>query len=143
VVDDGSPTAAPLDPVRLYEPTTKPGHSLPHAWVEHAGERLALGSLTHGGHFVLIAGEDGAAWVKAAEELAAERDIPLRAVRVGHGDADLIDVRMAWLKQREISSTGAVLVRPDRFVAFRSLEGVDDPLNTLADVFGQILAMKN
>jgi 2,4-dichlorophenol 6-monooxygenase len=140
VVDDGSTPRAPLDHVRLYEPSTAPGHSLPHAWVERADERFPLGSLVHGGHFVLIAGEEGHPWVEAAEKLAVARNIPLRAVRVGLGDSDLIDMRLAWIKNREISPTGAVLVRPDRYVGFRSLAGVDDPLSTLSSALDQILA---
>lgn len=140
IVDDGSPPYVPLDPVRLYEPSTKPGHPMPHAWVEREGTRIALNTLVHGGHFVLLAGEDGQPWVDAAEKVAAERGIPLRAGRVGVLDSDYVDVRCAWLKHRGISATGAVLVRPDRYVAFRSLDGVDDPLSTLTSVFGQILA---
>ena len=71
VVDDGSPPYVPLDPIRLYEPSTQPGHPLPHAWVEREGERIALGTLAYHGQFLLIAGEDGQEWVAAAERLAA------------------------------------------------------------------------
>ena len=53
VVDDGSAPYVPLDPVRLYEPSTKPGHPLPHAWIEREGERLPLGTLVHGDNFLL------------------------------------------------------------------------------------------
>jgi len=140
VVDDGSAPYVPLDPVRLYEPSTKPGHPLPHAWVEREGERLALGTLVDGGHFVLIAGEDGQAWVDAAEKLAAEHGIPLRAARVGVLDSDYVDVRCSWLKHRGISPEGAVLVRPDRYIGFRSHGAVDDPCTTLAAAFRRILA---
>ena len=139
-VDDGSPPYVPLDPVRLYEPSTKPGHPLPHAWVEREGERLALGTLVDGGHFVLIAGEEGQAWVDAAEKLAAEHGIPLRAARVGVLDSDYVDVRCSWLKHRGISPEGTVLVRPDRYIGFRSHGAVDDPRTTLADAFSRILA---
>jgi len=140
VVDDGSDPYIPLDPVRLYEPSTKPGHPLPHAWVEREGERLPLGTLVHGDYFLLIAGEDGNAWVEAAEKLAAEHNLPLRAVRVGVLDSDYVDVRCAWLKNREITSTGAVLVRPDRYIAFRSMEAVDDPKAVLTGTLNQILS---
>ena len=68
IVHDGSPEYVPLDPVRLYEPSTKPGHPMPHAFVEREGERIPLGTLVHGGHFLLIAGEDGGDWVEAAEQ---------------------------------------------------------------------------
>jgi 2,4-dichlorophenol 6-monooxygenase len=135
-----SDVPVPLDPVRLYEPSTRPGHPLPHAWVERSGERLALGSFVHGGYFVLVAGEDGQPWIEAAEKLAARLALPLRAARVGLDDAGLVDMRCAWLKNRAISRTGAVLVRPDRYVAFRSMSAVHDPLDTLGAAFRQILA---
>jgi 2,4-dichlorophenol 6-monooxygenase len=140
VVDDSSPEPARIDPVRIYQPSTRPGNSLPHAWVEHDGRRVALGSLVHGGHFVLITGEDGLEWVEAASKIAAERNISLRTTRVGFVDVDHVDVRCAWLKQRGVSSAGAVLVRPDRFIAFRCAEAVSDPTAALNTVFDQILA---
>jgi 2,4-dichlorophenol 6-monooxygenase len=128
-----------VDKVRLYQPTTRPGHPLPHAWVERAGERVPLRSLIHDGHFALIAGEDGQAWVDAAAKIGEQLRIPLRTARVGFGDVDLIDVRMAWLKQRSISPTGAVLVRPDGYIAFRSIAAADDPVTVLSSAFSQIL----
>jgi 2,4-dichlorophenol 6-monooxygenase len=141
VIDDGG-GHAPLDPVRLYEPSTRPGHPLPHAWVEREGSRIPLGTLVGDAAFLLIAGEDGAPWLEAAEKLAAEHDVPLRAIRVGVVDGDYIDVRCAWLKHREITSAGAVLVRPDRYVGFRSPAGVVDPYTVLADALGRILSTK-
>lgn len=140
VVHDGSPEYVPLDPVRLYEPSTKPGHPMPHAFVERQGERTALGTLVHGGKFLLLAGEEGHAWVEAAEKLAAENDLPLVAGTVGVLNSDFVDVRCAWLKNRAISATGVVLVRPDRYVAFRLLDAVDDPHAALKDALSQVLA---
>jgi 2,4-dichlorophenol 6-monooxygenase len=140
VVDDGSAAYVPLDPVRLYEPSTKPGHPLPHAWVEREGERIPLGTLVDGGYFVLLAGEEGQAWVEAAEKIAAVKGIPMRAGRVGVLDSDYVDVRCAWLRHRGISPAGAVLVRPDRYVGFRSAGASDDPLTELTSALGRILA---
>jgi 2,4-dichlorophenol 6-monooxygenase len=139
IVGDGTTAPVPLDKVRIYQPSTRPGQPLPHAWVERSGERLALRELIHGGHFALIAGEDGQAWVEACTKVAERRNIPLRAARVGLGDVDLIDVRLAWLKQREISRDGAILVRPDGHIAFRSIAAVDDPLAVLSSAFSRIL----
>jgi 2,4-dichlorophenol 6-monooxygenase len=140
MVEDGSPAHVPVDPVRLYEPSTKPGHPLPHAFVEREGERIALGSLVAGGKFLLLAGEDGHAWVEAATKLAAAHDLPLVAGTVGVDGSDFIDVRCAWLKQRGISRDGAVLVRPDRYVAFRSTDAVDDPYATLRAALNSVLS---
>jgi 2,4-dichlorophenol 6-monooxygenase len=139
IIDDGSPAEPRIDPVRIYEPSTRPGSPLPHAWVEREGRRIALGSLVHDGHFVLIAGEDGQAWVDAATLLAGQQDIPLHATRVGFGDVDHVDVRCAWHKQRGITSAGAVLVRPDRHVAFRAAGAATDPVAELSAAFEQIL----
>jgi len=140
VIDDGSPQHEPLDAVRLYEPSTRPGSPLPHAWVERQGERIALGTLVEPGHFVLIAGEHGQAWVDAAEQIAADRGLPLRAVRVGVLAGDFIDVRCAWLRNREIAPDGALLVRPDRYVGFRSHACVADPYAVLDAALAHILA---
>jgi 2,4-dichlorophenol 6-monooxygenase len=140
VVPDGDRVPTPLDPARLYQPSTTPGHPLPHAWVERAGARIALRTLTHGGHFLLIAGEDGHDWIDAAEQTAARHGVGLRTARVGMGDVDLIDIRFAWLKNRGISRTGAVLVRPDGHIAWRSAAAHDNPADVLIDAFTQILA---
>ncbi len=140
VVHDGSPVHVPLDPVRLYEPGTKPGHPLPHAFVERGGERIALGELVYGDKFVLLTGENGQAWVEAANKIAAEHSIPMVAATVGLLGADLIDVRFAWLKNRSISADGAVLVRPDRYIAYRSIDAVADPHGELTNALSQILA---
>jgi 2,4-dichlorophenol 6-monooxygenase len=139
VVSDGSPAPIPLDAIRLYEPCTRPGHPLPHAWVLRGGERVPLRSLVHDGHFALIAGEKGHAWVQAAERLSREWGFPLRAGRAGVDEGDLIDIRLAWLKNRSITAHGAVLVRPDAYIGFRSLAEVDDPYAALASALRKIL----
>ncbi|WP_329042205.1 FAD-dependent monooxygenase [Streptomyces sp. NBC_00178] len=139
IVGDGTPPPVSPDEIRLYQPSSRPGHALPHAWVERSNERLALRSLIHDGHFALIAGEQGQAWVEAAEDIARTRGIPLRSARVGLGKVDLIDIRLAWKRSRTISAEGALLIRPDGYIAFRSINADDDPLACLTAAFDQIL----
>ncbi len=143
VIDDGSPAIVPVDALRTFEPSTKPGHPLPHAWVSRRREVFPLQNLTHGGKFVLIAGEDGNAWVEAAHKIAENTGIPLDAVTVGADDAQLADVRFAWLRKRQITRQGAVLVRPDRFVGFRSFGAVNDHAEVLLRALRQILSNNN
>ena len=120
VVPDGSAAPAPADDIRVYQPSTRPGAPLPHAWIDDEdGNRRPIKDLVAPGRFLLIAGEDGQAWCEAARQLAAEADIPLDALRIGHLDGDLYDPRCAWLRHRQIASDGAILVRPDRFIAWR------------------------
>ena len=61
-------------------------------------------------------------------------------MRIGHLDGDFFDPRCTWLRQREIGPEGAILVRPDRFVAWRSIGAHADPASELAGALGQVLA---
>ena len=141
IVDDGSPAPEPIEPIRVYEPSTQPGAPLPHAWIDDEdGQCRPIKDLIEPGRFLLIAGEDGESWCRAARELAATSGLPLDAVRIGHLDGDLFDPRCTWLRHREIGSDGAILVRPDRYVAWRSITASQNPLEELAAALGQILA---
>jgi len=132
VVDDGTPASAAIDDVRMYMPTTRPGSPLPHAELEDRdGNRLPMMKLVRPGRFLLIAGEEGAAWCDAAGKLAEAAHLPIDAVRIGHATGDYRDPRCTWLRHREISPRGAVLVRPDRFVGWRSIDAAADPLAAL------------
>ena len=141
VVPDGTEPPTAIDDIRVYEPSTRPGAPLPHAWIEdEVGERRPIKDLVAPGRFLVIAGEDGGSWCEAANELASAAGLPLDAVRIGHLDGDLYDPRSAWVRHREIQSDGAILVRPDRFIAWRAPTTADDPLGELARALGQILA---
>jgi 2,4-dichlorophenol 6-monooxygenase len=141
VVPDGSAAPAPADDIRVYQPSTRPGAPLPHAWVEDEdGCRRPVKDLVTPGRFLLIAGEDGQAWCAAARQLAEEADLPLDAVRIGHLDGELYDPRCTWLRHRQIATDGAVLVRPDRFITWRHQAGSDEPWAVLAAALSQILA---
>jgi 2,4-dichlorophenol 6-monooxygenase len=140
VVPDGTPAPQPAEEIRVYQPSTRPGSPLPHAWIEDEdGRRQPIKDLVGPGRFLLIAGEDGAAWCDAAQRLAAEAGLPLDAVRIGHIDGDLYDPRCMWLRHRGIGAGGAVLVRPDRFVAWRRTGAREHPLEELADALGRVL----
>lgn len=140
VVPDGTPAPVQLDEVRIYEPSTRPGAPLPHAFVEREGERFPLVSLVHGGKFLVLAGPTGRAWVDAANKLAAENGLPLEAATVGIDGADLVDVRFSFRTHSGISDDGVLLVRPDRYIAFRSAGAAEDPEAALRTALNQVLA---
>jgi 2,4-dichlorophenol 6-monooxygenase len=140
IVPDGTPPRDNPDDIRIYQPSTRPGSPLPHAWVEDREGARAMKDLVAPGRFLLIAGEDGHGWVEAARTLAGGADrLPLDTVRLGHLDGDVLDPRCSWARHREIGADGAVLVRPDRFVAWRSLGASADPGRELAAVLGAVL----
>jgi 2,4-dichlorophenol 6-monooxygenase len=143
VVDDGTPAAEAIDDIRMYMRSTRPGAPLPHAELDDLdGNRVPMMSIVKPGRFLLIAGEDGADWCDAAKMLASTSGIPLDAVRIGHASGDYRDPRCMWLRHRDISPRGAVLVRPDRYIGWRSIEAATDPLGALRQAMSKVLARR-
>lgn len=138
LVPDGGSPHEPLDPIRIYEPWTRPGHPVPHAWISGNGERIALGDMVSGGHFLLIAGEDGGAWVRAARELASRHRLRLRAFTLGFDEGDYIDLRGTWTRLRRMDRHGCLIVRPDRYVAFHAPTAVAETGQVLEEAFGRL-----
>lgn len=138
LVSDGSASATG-DPLgQVYQPTTRPGHRLPHAWLEHAGQRLSTHDIAGvEDAVVLITGSRGGAWLAAAAEVAEKLGVNIATAQVGttHHDAD-----GHWGAVCEIEEDGAILVRPDNHVAWRSLSSDDQPALTLAAAVEVVLA---
>ncbi len=140
VVPDGTPAPEPADRVRVYEPSTRPGSPLPHAALEYPdGRQVSTLDLVRPGRFLLLAGPSADGWVQAATGLAEAHGLPLDTARIGHVDGDLLDTRCRWAQIRGIGDDGAVLVRPDRFVAWRSVCAGADPVGTLASALSGVL----
>ena len=139
VVGDGTPfPVSERDPELYYEPTTHPGAYLPHAWVERHRERVSTLDLAGHGRFCLIVGVGGEPWKGAAREVAAELGIELPVFAVGYR-CEYDDVLAQWARVREIDDRGALLVRPDRHVAWRSMSRPASPREALASALRTIL----
>jgi 2,4-dichlorophenol 6-monooxygenase len=140
IVDDGTPLPK-RDPLGShFTPSTHPGCRLPHAWVSHDGACLSTHDLLPVGGFLLIAGENGAAWVAAAQRLAAQSGICIRACQIGAGERAIADPSKAWTEVRETDADGAILVRPDGHVGWRARAADSDPLARLSEALKHILA---
>jgi 2-polyprenyl-6-methoxyphenol hydroxylase-like FAD-dependent oxidoreductase len=118
----------------LYRPTGQPGARAPHIVLELDGKRLSTIDLFNR-HFVLLSGIDGHDWQEAAHCIAEQYSIELPNYRIGTG-GDFIDVHGDFLSTYGISCNGAVLVRPDGFIAWRS--GAAD--KNLEQVFARLLS---
>jgi 2,4-dichlorophenol 6-monooxygenase len=141
IIDDGTPAVDPIDPIRTYVPTTRPGSPLPHAWVEaDIGSPVSTLHLVRPGRFLLVTGEDGDAWRSAAAAVADKTGVDIDTASIGHLCGDYLDPRCVWMRQRNIGPAGAILVRPDRFVAWRSAGTVADPERELAAAVIRILS---
>jgi hypothetical protein len=117
IADDGA--VATPSPVRTYEPTALPGARLPHAWVERDGRRVSTLDLVAYDRFTLVTGANGRPW---GDELAAR--LPIAVVTLGR---DAIDRDGTWARLLDLVPDGAILVRPDQHVAWRSAPGAVDP----------------
>jgi 2,4-dichlorophenol 6-monooxygenase len=132
VVPDGSAPPAVANPVREFVPTARPGARLPHAWVSRAGGRASTLDLASSTGFTLIAGAAGDAWCAAA---ALARP-PLVVLVLGR---DLPDPEGALAARLGLEPGGALLVRPDQHVAWRSAAAVHDPTGALRSALATVL----
>ena len=138
--DTPFPEPASGDRELNYLPTTHPGAPMPHAWIEHNRKKLAMHDLAGHGRFTLIVGVGGEPWVRAAAEVSAELGIELPVYSVGLR-CEYDDVTNDWAKVREVGDQGAVLIRPDRFIAWRSTDLPEAPGKALSDALRQVLSI--
>jgi hypothetical protein len=128
VVPDGTPRVVVNDPVTDYVPSARPGSRAPHVWLKRGDEQISTIDL-FGPHFVLLAGSDGDAWRRAAQAIGPSWP-PLVVFTVGN-DGDLADPDGNWHEAYGGDTDGAVLVRPDGHVAWRSRSAASNPLQVL------------
>jgi putative polyketide hydroxylase len=128
VVPDDTPRIVVDDPVTEYVPSARPGSRAPHVWLTRGNERISTIDL-FGPHFVLLAGADGDPWRRAAQAIGPSWP-PLVVFTIGM-DGDLGDPDGAWHETYGVGTEGAVLVRPDGHVAWRSRSGVSNPVQVL------------
>jgi 2-polyprenyl-6-methoxyphenol hydroxylase-like FAD-dependent oxidoreductase len=99
------------------QPSGRPGSRAPHFELTANGRRVPVHDLFDR-EFVLLAGAEAAAWEQAATTLRERRALPLSRVRVGDG-ASRAD-HAEFTRKYGVKPDGAVLVRPDGVIAWRS-----------------------
>jgi putative polyketide hydroxylase len=116
VIGDGSEPARAEDTYSDYVPSATPGCRAPHVWL---GEERALLSTIDlcGPSFTLFVGPDGEQWESQVADARRALDIPIASYRIG--SAGLQD-HGGFLDAYGIEADGAVLVRPDAHIAWRS-----------------------
>jgi 2-polyprenyl-6-methoxyphenol hydroxylase-like FAD-dependent oxidoreductase len=128
----GSPMGVHADPRQTYG---MPGSRAPHLWLNRQGERVSTIDLT--GRYLLLTGATGGQWIDAARAAADDLGgVGLDAYCVGR---DLEDRAGAFEQAFGITSSGASLVRPDGFVAWRSPAAATDPTRTMRSALGASL----
>lgn len=121
VVSDDTPPPAPDDALGQYVPTARPGHRAPHLWLDEARTISTLDLF--GESFVLLTSPHADAWNTAELDSSG---MPLRRFEIDHPD---------WANLYGIDTLGAVIVRPDGYVAWRSPDSPDNAAETLRLLF--------
>jgi putative polyketide hydroxylase len=102
------------------QPSASPGTRAPYIALEHAGEQLSTHDL-FGHHFVLLTGSEGLSWQTAVHQVVEQLHLTLDIYQVG-GSTGFIDKQHRFLQTYGIRADGAVLVRPDGYIAWRARE---------------------
>jgi len=110
------------------------GQRAPHAWVHRDGRRISTLDLFDG-QLTLLAGRRGGPWYRAAAEIAAD-GTPLTALSVGR---ELRDDDGTFADRYALGDTGAALVRPDGYLAWRTSAPAADALGQLRSVLNLVL----
>lgn len=142
--DEPAPPSLPDDSVRERLISSYPGMRLPHAWLNARipGKQFSTIDLAGKGKFCLLTRPGGGeVWKKAAEEVSRKVGVEISAYSIGWRE-DFEDVYFDWAKRAEIQEGGCVLVRPDRFVAWRARGMVDSPEVKLEEVMRRVLCIE-
>ncbi|ANZ20222.1 Putative polyketide hydroxylase [Streptomyces noursei ATCC 11455] len=136
----GADPELPVVPEQLRL-TGEPGTRAPHLWLHGDGARRSTLDLYERSFVLLTGTEDGKIWRAAAEAAAAHWSACLDHYRIGtDADADLVpEEGVDWAEVHGTAPEGAVLVRPDGFVAWRADGRVADPEGALREVLGGLL----
>ncbi|KAL2862701.1 FAD binding domain-containing protein [Aspergillus lucknowensis] len=133
--------------VLYHEASTYPGCRLPHVRLNRSipGEPVSTIDLAGHREFTPFTGVGGDAWREAAEIVAEKLRIPMLAHSIGFGvHQDWADLYFDRARMRGVQESGAVLVRPDRFVAWGAdgvLGGVEECEGRLTGVMKSVLCL--
>ena len=128
LVSDGT-QLPPRDPMAgIYHPVTRPGSRLPHAVLSREGKRVGTHDLVRPGRWTLFCNRGS--WRGAARAAAKKTGIEIDVAVIG-ARGDYQDAEGNWKRLCQISGGGAVLVRPDTHVAWRSKDAPVKPAEAL------------
>lgn len=126
--------SADLPPAQLPDVWNgQPGTRSPHLWATRAGERVSTLDLLRGSWVLLTESEE---WADAAYDAAAALNVSLHAVLLGT-EVVLAETN-AFASAYGVDSRGAVLVRPDGYIAWRARSGSASPAETLIGVLNAV-----
>ncbi len=115
-VDDGRPDIDPRASHGL------PGTRGPHVELLRGADTISALDL-YLGSFVLMVGPDGEGWREAAESAGTVANVEVFVYRIGEEIDDIDSEALPFCEAYGIGRSGATLLRPDGYVAWRSQDG--------------------
>ncbi len=134
VSEAGTGTALYEDPRRSQ---AMPGTRAPHVMLQRSGARISTLDL-FGKNFCVLAAAGGAAYCESFRGVAADLGLPLDTYRVADGEA-ASDPDGRFADAYGLSDSGAVMVRPDGFVAWRASDARHASKAILSEVLSSLL----
>ena len=139
IVDDGSDDEDFRDVELYHQASSRPGAPVPHVWVfQKDGSRISTKDLCGKGGFTLLTGPGGEGWRDAAAAVREAYGVEVTVHLIGAGQ-ELEDHYGEYANIREISDSGALLVRPDFHVAYRAQSIPATASKDLVAAMGQVL----
>ncbi|MGF7087316.1 2-polyprenyl-6-methoxyphenol hydroxylase-like FAD-dependent oxidoreductase [Kroppenstedtia sanguinis] len=131
----GTNTEMPLA-LRTEQWRGQPGTRAPHFWVIKDSEQLSTLDLF--GHGWVLLTEDGR-WSAVAIDASEKTGVQVECFRIG---IDVVPSNSEMFHQAfGLRSTGASLIRPDGYVAWRTVDMPDDPSDELTHVLGYVSSL--
>jgi 2-polyprenyl-6-methoxyphenol hydroxylase-like FAD-dependent oxidoreductase len=125
----------------LYEDPRRsqamPGTRAPHVVLQRSGARISTLDL-FGKNFCVLAAAGGAAYCESFRGVAADLGLPLDTYRVAE-DETVSDPDRPFAEAYGLPDSGAILVRPDGFVAWRASNARHASKAILSEVLSSLL----
>ncbi|MCF8609921.1 FAD-dependent monooxygenase [Gordonia sp. HY285] len=121
IVSDGSIPPTVHDDYSDYAPSATPGCRAPHVWLGPDGTISTIDLFATPG-FTVLTGADGEPWRQMCDRLRTKDGVPISAYTIGSVG---LDDDGTFFDTYGIEADGAVLVRPDGYVAWRSARAAD------------------
>lgn len=115
----------------------RPGSRAPHLVLDWDGQHISTIDLFGSGFVLMAAKQGGQTWMDAGRVVKERLGVHLTRLPV---DDELLDVEGRFAEQYGVSGGGAVLVRPDGYVAWRAARAELDAVEALERALRTILS---
>ncbi|WP_439873715.1 FAD-dependent oxidoreductase [Bacillus mycoides] len=115
----------------------RPGTRAPHFWGTYEGKEVSILDL-FGSNFLLLTGAEPSAWTEAANVVLSRLGVKIKVYQVGLA-GDFIDQGNFFRKLYGIENGGAVVIRPDGFIGWRTENEVVNPGILLEVIMNRLL----